>query len=217
MTNKVIITILSVVFIIGFLLLAYKMTNAPTVTVFPQVNVIKADDHIKWSPNKKNILVEYSDLQCPACKEFQDLIQSQFEASGSAHHSIVNGVTFVYRHFPLYQIHPFAYDASYAAEAAGKQGKFFEMVDLIFKNQTVWEKKPNPKSEFETYAKNLNLDVAQYDKDVDSKEVKDRVQEDLISGNKAGINGTPTFFLNGKKLDNINSFDDFVKLLKNPK
>lgn len=217
MNNKVVVTIVSTLLIFGFLILAYKFINTPQNTTFPEVGVVRGDEHIKWfnSKNSKNILVEYSDLQCPACKTFQDLIRSEIEASASPNFAITKNVTFIYRHFPLPQ-HTFANDAAYAAEAAGKQGNFFEMVDMIFDSQTSWEKKPSAKEDFEQFAKNLKLDMDQFRKDRDSKEVKDKVQSDLLSGEKAAVNATPTFFLNGKKLDNMNSFADFVKLLKNP-
>lgn len=215
MNNKILLTIISVLLIFGFIFVAYKFTNAPQNTTFPQVSVIKADDHIKWSAGKKNILVEYSDLQCPACKSFQDFIRNEIESSRSTNYDVTKKVTFVYRHFPLPQ-HKFANDAAYATEAAGKQGKFFEMVDMIFDGQTSWEKKSSASQDFEKYAKDLKLDMEQFRKDRDSSEAKAKVRADLLSGQQAAVNATPTFFLNGKKLDNINSFDDFLKLLKSP-
>ena len=88
---------------------------------------------------KKNILVEYSDLECPACQNAHNIIKS-IEASGSADFEITKKVTFVYRHFPLFQIHTKVNVAAYASEAAAKQGKFWEMTDILFKNQKTWAK-----------------------------------------------------------------------------
>lgn len=212
MSNKLLITILSIIGVVGFLALSYVITSSPKNSLFPEINQIKDSDHLTWSNEKKNILVEYSDLQCPACKAFHSLLK-QFESTQSAEYAITQKVTFVYRHFPLSQ-HQFAYDTAYAAEAAGKQGKFYEMVDLIFQNQDSWSKMNNIQEVLLGYAKELNLNIEQFKKDKDSQEAKNKVSEDLLSGEKGQVQGTPAFFLNGKKLDDIKSFDEFKRLLK---
>lgn len=214
--NTIIISVISVVVIFGFLVGVYMLTNSSSSssgTISKEAQTITPADHIKWSPEKKNILVEYSDLQCPACKAFHDMIKNQIEASGSANTNIIKKVTFIYRHFPLDQ-HPFSHDAAYSAEAAGKQGKFYEMSDLLFANQETWSKTANPKEDFVKYAQQLNLNIDQFKKDSDLQEVKNKVNQDYQSGIQAGVNSTPTFYLNGKKLDNVASFNDFVQLLK---
>jgi protein-disulfide isomerase len=212
--KTIIISIFSVLAIFLLLFGVYKLVSQPVQTDFPQTKQIKSTDHVKWSPEKKNILVEYSDLQCPACKGAHDFFKT-IEASSSADFNITKKVTFVYRHFPLYQIHNYAYVAAYAAEAAGKQNKFFEMADLLFDNQSIWEKSNDPqKNYFLTYAKELNLNVDQFKKDSDSTEVRDRVAEDLREVGQMGIDSTPTFFLNGQKVV-VNSYDEFKTLLKN--
>jgi len=211
--NTIIISIVSVLGTFLLLFGVYKLINQPVITDFPQTKQLKADDHLKWSPVKKNILVEYSDLQCPACKGAHDFLKT-IEASGSADFEITKKITFVYRHFPLSQIHDKANLAAYASEAAAKQGKFWEMTDLLFDNQATWEKSGDPlKDYFLTYAKDLKLDVNQFKKDSDSSEVKSRVTEDLSQGNQIGINSTPTFFLNGQKVI-VNSYVEFKTLLK---
>ncbi len=209
--------IISVVSVLGtFLLLfgVYKLINQPIQTDFPQTKQLKADDHIKWSPEKKNILIEYSDFQCPACKNAHNILKA-IEASGSADFEITKKITFVYRHFPLFQIHNNANVAAYAAEAAGKQNKFWEMTGLLFDNQQTWKESSNPQQEdFVNYAKELKLDLEKFKKDIDSSEVKNKVAEDLKDADQMGINSTPTFFLNGQKV-NVNSFDEFKTMLKN--
>ena len=212
--NTVIISVVSV--LVTFLLLfgVYKLVNQPVQTDFPQTKQLKLTDHIKWSPDKKNILVEYSDLQCPSCKGAHDFLKT-IDASGSADFEITKKVTFVYRHFPLSQIHNKANVAAYAAESASKQGKFWEMVDLLFKNQQAWSTSNDPKKEyFLNYAKELTLDINRFKKDFESTEVKDRVAEDLREAEQIGVNSTPTFFLNGQKVD-VNSFEEFKTKLKN--
>ena len=209
--------IISIVSILGtFLLLygVYKLINQPVVTDFPQTRELKLTDHIKWSAEKKNILVEYSDFQCPSCKGVHDFLKT-VEASGSADFDITKKVTFIYRYFPLFQIHDKANVSAYAAEAAGIQGKFWEMGNLLFDNQQSWTGSKDAMNEyFIKYAKELKLDVEKFKKDSDSTEVKSRVSTDLREAEQMGVNSTPTFFLNGQKVD-VNSYNEFKTLLKN--
>lgn len=212
--NTVIISIVSVLVIFLLLFGVYKLVNQPVQTDFPQTKQLKLTDHVKWSPDKKNLLIEYSDFQCPACKNAHNILKT-IEASGSADFEITKKVTFVYRHFPLFQIHDKANLAAYAAEAAGKQNKFWEMTDLLFDNQQTWKESKNPeKEDFVNYAKELKLDLEKFKKDIDSSEVKNKVAEDLKDADQMGISSTPTFFLNGQKV-NVNSYDEFKTMLKN--
>ncbi|EKE14873.1 MAG: hypothetical protein ACD_12C00259G0003 [uncultured bacterium] len=206
------ISFISIFFTFLLLFGIYKLINQPVQTDFPQTKQIKSTDHIRWSPEKKNILVEYSDLQCPSCKGAHEFLKT-IEASGSADFEITKKVTFVFRYFPLFQIHDKANIAAYAAEAAGIQDKFWEMTDLLFTNQQTWGTSNNPKDFFLKYAEELKLNVDQFKKDSDSTEVKNRVNEDLREAEQMGVNSTPTFFLNGQKVD-VNSYDEFKKKLK---
>ena len=211
--NTIIISVISVLGTFLLLFGVYKLINQPVVADFPQTKQLKTSDHIKWSPDKKNILVEYSDFQCPSCKSAHDFLKT-VEASGSADFDITKKVTFVYRYFPLYQIHDKAKISAYVAEAAGIQGKFWEMSDLLFDNQTSWSTSNDPQNEFFLkYATQLKLNIDQFKKDSDSTDVKNRVAEDLREAEQIGVNSTPTFFLNGQKVD-VNSYDEFKSLLK---
>jgi len=196
------------------LFFVYKLVNSgsPKVTEVKEINTVRNNDNVKWSKENKNILVEYSDLQCPACKSFHDILKT-FEASGSADFSITQKVTLVYRHFPLYSIHKNAFMAAYAVEAAGIQNKFWEMTDVLFAKQNQWSNLSNPKNFFINIAKSLKLDVDKFEKDIDSQIVKDKVQSNLNEADSIGLNSTPTFFLNGKKVD-VNTIDEFKNLLK---
>ncbi|MCR4277150.1 MAG: DsbA family protein [Candidatus Roizmanbacteria bacterium] len=211
--NTTIISIVSVLITFLFLFGVYKLVNKPEITYFPQAKELKASDHIKWSPTKKNILVEYSDFQCPSCKEAHDFL-STIEASKSADLLITEKVTLVYRYLPLYQIHDKANVSAYAAEAAGIQGKFWEMLDMLFDNQTSWSISNDVLKEyFVEYAKELKLDVDKFTKDFESQEVRNRVAQDLREAEQIGVDSTPTFFLNGQKIV-VNSYEEFKKLLK---
>ena len=211
--NKIWIGVISVIAVFAFIFLAYKFTNTPNDKTFPELTKINTSDHLKWSPDKKNLLIEYSDFQCPACKSFADFMQTEIEASGSANASIMKKVTFVYRHFPLAQ-HAQAEPAAFAAEAAGKQGKFYEYADELFTKQEEWIENKDASKKFEEFAKKLSLNLEKFNSDRESKQIKDKVSADLQSGLKAEVNATPTFYLNGKKLGPINSFEDFLKPLK---
>jgi protein-disulfide isomerase len=134
-------------------------------------------------------IVEFSDFQCPACMSIQAPLQELLTKYGEK-------ISFVYRHFPLTTIHPFAMQAAYASEAAGKQGKFFEMHDMLFARQASWSTS-NPESTFVTYAKELGLDTERFVSDMKSKEVKDIVSNDSLAATRFRIRGTPTFFVNG--------------------
>ena len=104
--------------------------------------------------------------------------------------------------------------AARAAEAAGKQGKFWEMHDLLFDLQDEWSQEKNAKDKFLEYAQSLDLDLDQFEADIDSKEVKDKVTQDYQSGLRLGVNSTPTFFLNGLKLQNPETYEEFKNLIE---
>lgn len=211
--NAVVITIISIVAVFGFLFLVYSFSNKPQgeqTQVVAEAAKLKANDHMKWSPAKKVLLIEYGDLQCPACRTYQPLLK-QFETGIDA--EVSKKVTFVFRHFPLDQIHRNARPAGHAAEAAGKQGKFFEMVDMLYDEQDSWKDLGNPTDYFAGLAKKLKLDVEKFKADISSSEVEKRVNEDFVSGNTALVTSTPTFFLNGKKVE-VETFYEFKKLLK---
>ena len=212
MENKnILYSILAAVGLFGLLLGAYYLTNGPAKPI-EEMLIIKKDDHVKWSPEKKHILVEYSDLECPACKIFHELLNS-FEASTSPNIAITKNVTLVYRHFPLYQIHTKANASAYAAEAAGAQGKFFEMLDIIFADQLTLEKTIDVNVFLVEKAHKIGLQKAPFDEAIKSQATRDRVQRDLSEGEAAGIRGTPTFFLDGIKME-YTLAQDFIDQLK---
>jgi protein-disulfide isomerase len=110
-------------------------------------------------------------------------------------------ITFQFRHFPLTQIHPNAQAAARAAEAASLQGKFWEMHDLLYENQQSWSSSDDVVPIFEQYAQQLGLDVNKFKQDFSSSQVNDTINADIKAGQEIGANSTPTFVLNGQKLD----------------
>ncbi|CAN5139610.1 hypothetical protein BH09PAT2_BH09PAT2_03530 [soil metagenome] len=206
--KNILITVGSILAIGGFLFSAYIMTSKPVVTDYPDLNTLQANDPVKWSPAKTQLLIEYSDLQCPACQAFHALLTELEKDS-----LIKKNITFVYRHYPLDSLHPNARIAAQAAEAAGIQGKFFEMHDVLFNKQSEWSTSKSPPDFFKKYAVALKLDVAKFEKDYTSDAVKKRIQDDQVGGDKVGVQGTPTFYFNGKKLENPQSPEAFRTVL----
>lgn len=152
-------------------------------------------------------LTEYGDFQCPACKQYFPIVQEIKKAYGDK-------ITFTFRHLPLIQIHPNAFIAARAAEAAGKQNKFFEMHDLLYLNQENWASLPGPAGAFEQYAQQLGLNVEQFKTDMASEEVNATINADLKEAQSIGATSTPTFVLNGKKIEqNPGSIAEFKKLI----
>ena len=139
-------------------------------------------------------LVEFSDFQCPACLAVQaPLTQILKKYEGK--------VEFVYRYFPLVSIHKNAQMSAQAAEAAGLQGKFWEMHDKLFATQSVWEGIADPKETFVGYAKDLGLDSAKFAIDLVSQPVVDAVNADSLAATRYNLQGTPTFFVHGVNTD----------------
>lgn len=159
-------------------------------------------DDWKQGADGAPLLIEYSDFQCPACRAYYPMVKRLVSEYGMK-------LQFAYRYFPLSQIHQNAQIAAYAAEAAGRQGKFWQMHDVLFERQTEWEKSDLVRDMFVQYAKDLSLDVSRFQKDLDDSSVHDRVKRDYSSGEKAGVQGTPSFFLNGQKLPNPPTYDAF--------
>lgn len=171
------------------------------------VNTIFSSDWVKGNREAKVTLVEYSDFQCPACGAYYPVLKQLQQEFGE-------GIVFVYRHFPLRQVHANAELAARSAEAAGKQGKFWEMHDVLFENQKEWSDQPNAKETVIKYAQSLDLDIERFKSDLDSKEVREKVNDDYQSGIKARVNSTPTLFLNGNKLDNPRNYGEFKDLIQ---
>ena len=159
-------------------------------------------EHIKGNLSAPVTLTEYSDFECPACKQFEPIVLEVLVQYGDS-------IKFEYKHFPLTQLHPYAEQAARAAEAAGQQGKFFEFHDLLLENQETWSPpNPAPAKNFTQYAEELGLDMTQFNRQSRSSLIKDKVQAESDEARGLGLTSTPTFFLNGQKM-NITTYEDF--------
>lgn len=162
---------------------------------------VETISHMKGNGEARITLVEYSDFQCPACAAFQPVLDQVLESHGDA-------ISFEYKHFPL-PIHSSALQAAVAAEAAGQQGKFFEFHDALFENQTEWSNSATPNASFLSYAQDLELDMTLFKRHMNSSILKDKVKQNTQEGRDLSVTGTPTFFLNGEKMQ-IATYEDFV-------
>lgn len=168
---------------------------------------ITETDWVKGNPEAEVVLVEYGDFQCPACRSYYPIVNALAEEFGEE-------IGFVFRHFPLYRTHPNAEIAALAAEAAGLQGKFWEMHDMLFENQQSWSNSRDPESIFSGYANDLELDVEKFTSDLGNSDLKDKVTNDYQGGIGIGINSTPTFFLNGEHISNPPALDAFREVIQ---
>ena len=205
MKNKIIlwaiITVVIIGSIFGIVKLASKSQTTGSDNLAISISAINDSENIKGDKEALATLIEYSDFQCPACGSYYPIVKKVTEDLGAK-------VRFAYRHFPLPQ-HKNAKLAATVAEAAGKQDKFWEMHDLIFQNQSDWSEEKNVAVLFAKYAQDIGLDLARFQTDIASDEIKTKIENDYKSGVKAGVNSTPSFFLNGKKMDNPRNYDEF--------
>jgi len=153
-------------------------------------------DHVTGSDAKKVLFIEYGDYQCPSCGGAYPHLNTILEEYGE-------DITFVFRNFPLTSMHPNARAAAAVAEAAGLQGKYWEMHDMLYKKQNDWSglDASQRTSVFNGYASSLGLDMAKFETDIASKNVNQKISFDLALGKSVDTSATPTFFLNGEKLD----------------
>jgi protein-disulfide isomerase len=157
-------------------------TTIPTLT--PPVS---ERDHVIGTRTAPVTLVEYGDYECPYCGAAHPVVKEVRRRLGS-------GLRFAFRHFPLTRVHPHAEHAAEAAEAAGAQGKFWPMHDLLFEHQNALDDE-----DLLVYAASLGLDLDRFASELELGVHAPRVREDFLSGVRSGVNGTPTFFINGRR------------------
>ena len=170
-----------------------------------EISVITAQDRTIGNKDSGVVLVEYGDFQCPGCGQYEPIVHKVRE-------DFKDKILFVYRHFIFAQKHTNAEPAAWAAEAAEKQGKFWEMHDMIFEHQNEWSEKSNAEDIFLQYASSLGLDLEKFNRDRDAETTKDKVQKSYDSAVANFINATPTFFLNGERIQ-PRSYEEFVGLI----
>lgn len=153
-------------------------------------------DHVFGNAESPVVLMEYGDYQCPGCGTVAPVLEQLSK-------KYKDKMAFVFRNFPLSSIHPNARAAAAAAEAAGLQGKFWEMHDLIYDNQDAWASLGGGErtETFKSYAKSLGLDTTKWQEDLTSTAVTEKINYDTALGQKMGVSGTPSLFMNGQAID----------------
>lgn len=163
-------------------------------------------DHVEGNKESKVVLVEYGDFQCPGCGGAYPNVKTLMGEYGDR-------IAFVFRNFPLTSIHPNAKLAAASAEAAGLQGKFWEMHDLLYQNQSAWENLDTSKriDGFVSFASQLGLDTNKFEEDLENPDVVKKIDFDFSLGKQNAVSSTPTFFLNGEKLDGTAAAEGIVR------
>lgn len=182
---------------------AMAKLSTPAVQIGTLTVPVRADENIHGPENAVVTIVEYSDFQCPACAAFSPIAKQLF-----ADPDVGARMRLVYRYFPLSNIHANAQLSAYAAQAAAIQGKFWEMHDILFKNQAKWsgQSSADAGNTFREYAKTIGADMERFDADFESSAVKERVQADFDGGKLSGVNSTPSFFINGTLIPHPKSY-----------
>ncbi len=163
---------------------------------------VNNSDHMQGSMDAPLILLEYGDYQCPYCGQAYPIVKQIQSDFGDQ-------LAFVFRNFPLSQMHAHAFHAAEAAEIAADEGKFWEMHDIMFENQDQLDDLGLAKM-----ADRIGLDPKQFLVNLESNSKKDKVQSDFMSGVESGVNGTPSFYINGAKYNGSWDYATFSNVLK---
>lgn len=196
------------ILIIGLIsFLVVNKSNKSNLTIIGEPSSVQPIDNILGNKNAKIVIVEYGDYQCPSCKAWQPKVEELKAKTGE-------DIALIFRNFPITTAHKNALAASRAAEASALQNKFWEMNSILYRNQNEWGSLDSPESIFEQYASQLNLNVDQFKNDYKSSKVLDKINIDRDMATKQGVEATPSFFLNGKKLDLKNPNEEQNPLIK---
>ena len=206
---KVLIGIAVLVIIGGVLLaiFANPQPEQPGAPVDSQA-LVRENSHMTGKKDAKVTVVEFGDFQCPACAAaFPEMkaVMDQFKDNPE--------VNFVFRNFPLDAIHPNAQVSAEAAEASGKQGKFWEMSEILYARQSEWSQSQTAKDIFAKYAEELGLNVDEFKVSVEQRLSSNIISTDAKDGASVGVNSTPTFFINGVKQSKVLQRDELKALI----
>ncbi len=185
---------------------AYAMKNQANTP--QEVVTVSETDHVRGAAGAKVTLVEFGDFQCPACGAYEPIVQQVLADNKDT-------VQIVFKHFPLVQIHQNALLAAKASEAAAVQGKFWEMHDMLYAKQQDWSGALNARDMMIGYATELSLDATQFANDMARKDIEEKIVAEFKEGARLGVQGTPTFFLNGTMIKNPGSVEAFNEVIKN--
>lgn len=165
-------------------------------------NVVREHTPTQGPDNAEILMVEFSDFECPFCRKVQPALNKLLD-----HYK--GRIKYAFKHTPLMQLHPRAVGASYAAQAAHKQGKFWEFREKIFERQEFSGEKL-----WNDVAEEIGLDMDKFKADKDSDEIKEQVKQDMEDGQKAGVQGTPFFLINGIPVSGAQPYENFVAAIE---
>lgn len=201
------IGLISVILLVGaaFILGGGKSEETDT-EVVDTAKLVGEKRHLIGSDSAKVTVVEFADFQCPACGAAHPVVQQVLSDYG-------DDVEYIFRHFPL-PGHKNARLAARAAEAAGVQGKFFEMHDMLFENQEEWSESNKAEEIFTGYAESLGLEKEKFLEDLKNDDLNQAIQNDQNTGIELGVNSTPTFFIDGVMHPGVVSYQDFKEIIE---
>lgn len=203
---SIVITLLIIVlalFGLNYLLTKNNKNNIDT------IQKVADNSYTLGSENAKIKIIEYSDFQCPACRAFSIVFPEVYSYINNKYGEDTLSLT--YKYFPLTSIHKNAILSAESAEAARLQGKFWDLEKVLFEKQDEWGQALDAKSKIENYAKDIGLDIAKFIEDRDSQEVSNTVNSSLSEAIKLGLNHTPTVFMNGIEMENLELSPDYIK------
>lgn len=163
---------------------------------------VNQHDHITGNPNAPVTLLEFGDYECPDCGRAYPIVREVRRRLGDQ-------LRFVFRNFPLTQIHPYAFEAAETAESAGAQGKFWQMHDFLFEHQQE-QAYAHPVQD----AQAVGLNLSKFEQDMDNNVFAQKVEQDMRSGMESGVQGTPTFFINGEQYNGSYDFQTLMAVLE---
>lgn len=201
--------VLTMLLIGGIVFFDGRGTETGSVNVAESVATVTGDEHVLGPETASVTLIEYSDFQCPACGQYFPILKQLKAQFG-------DDLRFVYRHFPLTSLHSNADLAGRAAEAAHQQGQFWPMHDRLFLGQGEWSSLSSEEAttRLTAYAQELGLDPERFKADLDADSIKAAVTDDERSARVAGASGTPTFILNGQRIQTPATFDAFAAVIE---
>ena len=192
------------IIIVGFALLLKVVFGGSTELITSENNT---SDPVKGNPDAEVVVSEYSDFQCPACKQMAPILEQLVTEYGDR-------IAFEYNDFPLQQIHPNALEAAEAGQCAFQQDAFWEYHDILFEEQSNWATDRNPTDVFVEYAGTLELNTDVFQQCLTTNAQRTAVREDIAEGDAADVSGTPTIFINGQKWANTGTYQGLAEAVE---
>lgn len=190
----------------GAVFLSRQPARAPGTSTASRLDSEHGGGHFRGPDSARVTLVEFGDYQCPSCGAYAPIVLEVLRRYPQQ-------VRLEFHHYPLISIHPYAMPAAMAAEAAGEQGKFWEMHDLIFDHQQIWSQSRNPEPDFLGYATRIGLNANSFMQGMRSPQLQDRILQDVVRARDAKIESVPAFFIEGQHIRPDLSVNDFVTII----